>query len=81
MEPSQPDALHQLEVKVDVSVDDNEVSIVMRQTNYTRDEAIESLKRNKSVEASIAEYLGVTKKVTPVYTTNQGIFKTIRDFF
>ena len=58
-----------------------EVDILMRQTNYTREEAVESLERNKTLEASISEYLEVQKKEKPVYTTNQGIFKTIRDFF
>ena len=57
-----------------------EVETVMRQTNYTREQAQESLDRNKTVENCIKEYLGILPKPEPVITVNQGIFKSIREF-
>lgn len=53
---------------------------IMRQTNYTREEAEQSLERNKTVESCIKEYLGVTPKQEPPISVNQGIFKSIREF-
>ncbi len=52
----------------------------MRQTIYTREEAIASFERNKTIDKCIEEYLGYQKKEETV-TTNQAIFKSIRDFF
>ncbi len=60
--------------------DNESISLLMRQTNYTREECIEKLK-NMSIEDIIKEYLGVIKKDTTTGTTNQNIFKVIRDFF
>lgn len=61
-------------------MEDNPINSIMRQTNYTREEATLSLERNKSVEGCIKEYLGVpTKKEEPV-SVNQGIFKSLREF-
>ena len=56
------------------------ISILMRQTNFTREECIEKLKIS-SVEDIIKEYLGIVKKEAVPSTTNQNIFKAIRDFF
>lgn len=61
-------------------MEDNPIESIMRQTNYTREEAITSLEKNKSVEACIKEYLGVPAKKEEVVSVNQGIFKSIRDF-
>lgn len=58
----------------------DDVSILMRQTNYTKEECIELLKTN-TLEECIMKYLNVAKKTEPVKTTNQNIFKTIREFF
>ncbi len=60
--------------------DNESISLLMRQTNYTRDECIEKLK-NMSIEDVIKEYLGVIKKDIATGTTNQNIFRVIRDFF
>jgi hypothetical protein len=56
------------------------ISLLMRQTNYTREECIDKLKY-MSVEDIIKEYLGIVKKDVAPSTTNQNIFKVIRDFF
>jgi len=59
---------------------DNHISILMRQTNYTKEECTELLK-TYSLEECIIQYLQIKKKEEPKKTTNQAIFKTIRDFF
>jgi len=59
---------------------DHPIETIMRQTNYTREEAVLSLDRNKTVEACIKEYLGVSEKKEEVVSVNQGIFKSLRDF-
>ncbi len=59
---------------------ENEVLILMRQTNYTKEEAEQSLARNQTVEKAIQEYLGVLPKPEPTMTVNQGIFKSLRTF-
>ncbi len=59
---------------------DHHISILMRQTNYTKEECIELLK-TYSLEECIIQYLQIKKKEEPKKTTNQAIFKTIRDFF
>ena len=57
-----------------------DIACIMRQTNYTEEDAIQSLERNKTVENVIKEYLGITKKEPVPISVNQGIFKSIRDF-
>jgi len=52
----------------------------MRQTNYTKEEAIQSIERNKTLDVAIKEYLGVKPKEPVPISVNQGIFKSIRDF-
>lgn len=59
---------------------DHHISILMRQTNYTKEECTELLK-TYSLEECIIQYLQIKKKEEPKKTTNQAIFKTIRDFF
>lgn len=58
----------------------NPIESIMRQTNYTKEEALLSLERNKTVEASIKEYLGVPEKKDKPISVNQGIFKSLREF-
>lgn len=61
-------------------IDDRIIDCLMRQTNYTKEEAIESIQRNKTLDVAIKEYLGVTKKEPATISVNQGIFKAIREF-
>ena len=61
-------------------MEDNPIDSIMRQTNYTREEATVSLERNKTVEGCIKEYLGVPVKKEEPVSVNQGIFKSLRDF-
>ena len=61
-------------------IDDRIIDCLMRQTNYTKEEAIQSIERNKTLDASIKEYLGIRKKEPAPISVNQGIFKSIRDF-
>jgi len=59
---------------------EEEIVIILRQTSYTREVAIELLKKHGSVEEVIKEYLGIKKKEDIPVSTNQGIFKSIRNF-
>ena len=61
-------------------MDDTCIAEIMRQTTYTREEAIESYEKNKTVEGCIKEYLGVPMKKEEVVSVNQGIFKALREF-
>ena len=59
------------------------INIIMRQTNYTRDKAIEKLYEYKgNIEDVIKEYLGIDTitKQEPVQSVNQTIFKEMRNF-
>jgi hypothetical protein len=60
---------------------DHEIEIIMRQTTYTREEAIKFLNETGSLEKCIQNYLGIKPKEEPSISTNQKIFKSIRDFF
>lgn len=60
---------------------ESEIKIIMRQTTYTREEAEKLLLDLGSVEKCIAYYLGIEPKGEPQLSTNQKIFKSIRDFF
>ena len=69
---------------VNVNINENqesEIKIIMRQTAYTREEAEKLLLDLGSVEKCIAHYLGIEPKGEPQLSTNQKIFKSIRDFF
>ena len=57
-----------------------EVNMIIRQTSYTREKCLELLKLHGTVEDVIKEYLGITKKIEEPVSTNQGIFKSIRNF-
>ena len=52
----------------------------MRQTTYTEEECKEKL-LTKTLDECIKEYLGVSKKEEKKVSTNQNIFKVIREFF
>jgi hypothetical protein len=54
--------------------------ILMRQTTYTEEECKEKL-LTKTLDECIKEYLGVSKKEEKKVSTNQNIFKVIREFF
>lgn len=58
------------------------ISLVMSQTNYTRDETIEKLKLfNSDAMKVIRDYMGISEKnnkKTIVKSVNQEIFKQIR---
>jgi hypothetical protein len=58
---------------------DEYVDIIMRQTNYTREECIEKLKTN-NMNDIIKEYLGITKQVsTRKKSLQQEIYYQIRN--
>lgn len=60
---------------------ESEIKVIMRQTTYTREECEKLLIELGSVEKCIAHYLGIEPKGEPQISTNQKIFKSIRDFF
>lgn len=57
------------------------VEMILRQTNYTEDEANQKLKEhNFDKIAVIKDYLGITeKKALPINSVNQEIYKQIRN--
>ena len=66
----------------DKTEDKNEdIQLIMRQTTYTREETINLLNELGTVEKCIKHYLGIKPKEQPTLSTNQKIFKSIRDFF
>jgi hypothetical protein len=59
--------------------DNNLVEIVMRQTNFTREEAITQLTAsNNDHVLVIKKYMGITEKKEPEKTRNQEIFRQFR---
>jgi len=60
---------------------ENEIQIIMRQTTYTKEEAELLFNELGNVEKCIHHYLGIKPKEEPNISTNQKIFKSIRDFF
>ena len=60
---------------------DNEINIIMRQTTYTKEEATKLFNEFGSVEKCIHHYLDIKPKEEVNLSTNQKIFKSIRDFF
>jgi len=57
----------------------NLVEIIMRQTNFTREEAITQLTANNNDYLQvIKKYMGVTEKKEPWKTNNQEIFRQLR---
>jgi len=57
----------------------DQVAVLMRQTQYSREEAESALESN-TLEACIKQYLEVKEKPPEMVSINQGIFKSIRDF-
>ena len=60
----------------------NNVSIILRQTEYTEEEAIEKLKLwNDDVEEVVRDYFGIKPKVVKkeIVSYNQEIYKQIRE--
>jgi hypothetical protein len=66
---------------VNTNSDSSDINIIMRQTNYTKEEACKLFSELGSVEKCIHHYLGIKPKEEPLLSTNQKIFKSIRDFF
>lgn len=67
---------------IQISTANHLIEVVMRQTTYTREEAIEKLKKFKGEPVDvIREFMGIEVKTknTPS-TTNQMIFSEIRNF-
>jgi hypothetical protein len=59
---------------------DEKVQIILRQTDYTKETAIEKLKENNFEELKvIRSYFGIAEKNNkPIKTINQEIYKQIR---
>lgn len=56
------------------------ISILMRQTTYTKEEAIQSLKENNNdIEKCIEQFLEIPPKKEREMSVNQKIFKNIRE--
>ena len=68
---------------MDISTNEiaHNIDIIMRQTTYTKEEATTFLNHLGSVEKCIHHYLEIKPKEEPNLSTNQKIFKSIRDFF
>lgn len=72
---------------MDSIVKQNAIDIIKRQTTYTQQEIEEKLQaHNHNIEHVILEYHGIDlesnkKKEFETLSTNQKIFKSIRDFF
>lgn len=64
-----------------MDISENEIEIIMRQTTYTKEEAEKLFIELETVEKCIHYYLGIKPKEEPTLSTNQKIFKSIRDFF
>ena len=60
------------------------IDVLMRQTDYSREKAIEELEAtNYNISHAISKYMGIDKSTSNTKqpkTTNQKIFKEIRDF-
>ena len=58
----------------------SQAKILMRQTTYSQDECLELLKTN-TIEECISQFLGIIAKKEKERTTNQNIFRAIREHF
>lgn len=58
----------------------DEIAILMRNTNYTREVCLEKLEIHGSVEAVIKDYLGIRTEKSSAVSVNQGIYTSIRKF-
>jgi len=62
---------------------DAKVQIILRQTNYTSEQAKEKLQQfNFNEEEVIRDYFGVSNKITPqkITSVNQTIYKQLRGY-
>ena len=61
---------------------EEKIQIILRQTNYTEEEATQKLQENNYDHIQVIKnYLGVTEKKAPVLKTkNQEIYRQIRNF-
>jgi hypothetical protein len=59
---------------------DSNAKILMRQTSYTLNECTEMLK-TKTLEECIKDFLGIVEKKHESGSTNQKIFRSIREHF
>jgi hypothetical protein len=64
----------------EITLEDNDAKILMRQTTYNMAESIEILK-TKTLEDAVKDFLGIVEKKDEGGSTNQKIFKTIREYF
>jgi len=64
---------------MDMGLMDN-AKILVRQTTYSLEECIELLK-TKSIEQCIRDFLGIVEKKEENGSTNQKIFRSIREHF
>ena len=57
------------------------VEIILRQTNYTEEEALEKLKEfNDDIEEVVKDFFGIKRKEKkPIVSYNQEIYKQIRE--
>ena len=67
-----------MEVEIIDGNEKEKAKILMRQTNYTLEESIEILK-TKDIETAIKDFLGIVEKKEEGGTTNQKIYKLIRE--
>jgi hypothetical protein len=58
----------------------DEIAILLRNTNYTREQCEEKLEALGSVEAVIKDYLGIRPEKATTPSVNQGIYTSIRKF-
>ena len=59
---------------------ESNLKVIMRQTNYDREMAINSLKKNGTIDKCIEEYLEVKPAEVAVKSTNQNIYSSIRNW-
>jgi len=59
---------------------EEDIAIILRQTNYTRITAIEKLRQYNNTVDVIKDYMGIkpTEKKAPMKSINQEIYKQIR---
>lgn len=61
-------------------IETKDAEILMRQTTYTLEECNDMLK-SKTLEQSIKDFLGIVEKKDERGSTNQKIFRSIREHF
>jgi hypothetical protein len=58
----------------------DEIAILLRNTNYSREVCLEKLDTLGNVEAVIKDYLGIRTEKPDTVSVNQGIYTSIRKF-